>query len=126
RPVDVLPMRKATMTGQPILGAELEIAHPSGQSRHIFGNAVPLRDEHGAVRGCLGTFIDITERKQTEQRLAFEHDVTHILTEVETLHDAAPRILQAVCRCNDAQIAMLWRPNHAGDLLRCEAAWIEP
>ncbi len=35
----------------------------------IFGNAVPLLDDTGRVRGAVGAFIDITDRKQAEQQL---------------------------------------------------------
>ncbi len=35
----------------------------------ILGNASPLRDAGGNVRGCVGAFVDITERKQVEKEL---------------------------------------------------------
>ncbi len=69
-PNEDLPMQLAGRTGQPVLDAELEIRFTDGSSRWIYGNAVPLRNEAGAVRGVIATFIDITEHKQAEQELA--------------------------------------------------------
>lgn len=64
-----LPMQKAAATGKPVLGNELEIVLPDGPSRFLYGNAVPLMNEQGAVRGCVGIFVDITERKRAEAAL---------------------------------------------------------
>jgi CheY-like chemotaxis protein len=37
--------------------------------RYIYGNAVPLRNPDGSVRGCVAAFADVTERKQAEEAL---------------------------------------------------------
>jgi PAS domain S-box-containing protein len=64
-----LPMQRASSTGEPVLGAELEVIFSDGSSCRILGNAVPLFDEDGTVRGSIGTFIDITEHKAAEEAL---------------------------------------------------------
>lgn len=64
-----LPMQCAAATGQPVLDSELEVVFADGGICRILGNAVPLFDEHGAVTGSIGTFIDITERKAAEEAL---------------------------------------------------------
>jgi signal transduction histidine kinase len=48
---------------------ELTIAFDDGTARDIVGDAVPLFDEEGRVRGAVGAFLDITDRKQTAQAL---------------------------------------------------------
>jgi PAS domain S-box-containing protein len=64
-----LPMQRAAATGKPVLESDLEIVVPDGTSRFLYGNAVPLMNEQGAVRGCVGVFVDITERRRAEAAL---------------------------------------------------------
>ena len=54
-------------TGREVRDCEYTIAFDDGSSRSVFGNAVPLLDDRGGVRGAVGAFIDITERKRVEQ-----------------------------------------------------------
>ncbi|MBZ5689329.1 MAG: PAS domain-containing protein [Acidobacteriia bacterium] len=64
-----LPLQKAAMTGKPVRNNELEIRFEDGSSTYEFGHAVPLFDEDGNVRGAVGAFLDITDRKVIEERL---------------------------------------------------------
>jgi len=61
-----LPMQRAARTGQEIQD-ELEFVFEDGTVRFIYGKAVPLRNETGDVRGVIGAFVDITERKHSER-----------------------------------------------------------
>ncbi|MDM9383404.1 PAS domain S-box protein [Chlorogloeopsis sp. ULAP01] len=67
-PLTELPMQQAARTGKEIEG-EFEFVFSQDDVRSIYGKAVPLRDDSGAVRGAIGAFIDVTERKQTEAAL---------------------------------------------------------
>ncbi|MCE5335055.1 MAG: PAS domain S-box protein [Desulfobacteraceae bacterium] len=64
-----LPMQMAAATGIKIMQTEMEILQPSGKRIILLGNAAPLFDTEGGVRGCVGSFIDITERKLAEEAL---------------------------------------------------------
>jgi len=64
-----LPMQKAVSSGREVRDCELMIGFEDGTSRCIFGNAVPLLDETGKILGAVGAFIDISERKLTEEAL---------------------------------------------------------
>lgn len=66
---DELPMQVAAAQGVEVRNAELEVHLPSGGRAYILGHASPLRDARGRVRGCVGTFVDITERKSAEEAL---------------------------------------------------------
>ncbi len=68
-PPTELPLQKAAATGQEVRDAEYALLFDDGTSRDIFGNAVPLLDHVGNVRGATGVFVDITERKQAEKSL---------------------------------------------------------
>ena len=66
---DEFPVHMAAMTGREIRDFELTIAFDNGVSRDMFGNAAPLFADNGEVRGAVGAFIDITDRKRTEEAL---------------------------------------------------------
>jgi len=67
--VDELPVEKAMATGQEVRGFEITLLFDDGTSRDIFGNAAPLLDREGKVRGAVGIFVDISERKRADESL---------------------------------------------------------
>lgn len=67
-PADELPLQYAAARGLEVRDLELDIVHPTGETVNLIGNAAPLRDEHGQPRGAVGAFIDITERRRTQEK----------------------------------------------------------
>ena len=68
-PAEDLPMQRAVREGIDVLDEELEIEREDGTVIHELCRATPLRDEHGNVRGCIGIFLNITDRKQADAAL---------------------------------------------------------
>lgn len=68
---DDLPMQRAARLDTPVLGEQLDIVFNDGAVISIFGGAIPLHDEAGAVRGVISAWIDVTERERyrRDQRL---------------------------------------------------------
>lgn len=66
---DELPMQYASLTNSEARDMELDVLLPSGRWLNMLGSASPLHDSMGNVRGCVGTFMDITIRKQAEEAL---------------------------------------------------------
>lgn len=64
-----LPMQMAAKNGEEVLKFEMDALLPSGKIITMFGNAGPLFDNNGNVRGCFGAYIDVTNLKQTEKAL---------------------------------------------------------
>lgn len=62
-----LPILRAASSGLPVRNCELTFALQDGSTHDVLGDAVPLFDEHGKVRGAVGSFLDITDRKRSEQ-----------------------------------------------------------
>ena len=66
-PAYELPVQKSATSGREIRDSELTIVFDNGDSRDFLGNAAPLLTPEGKVRGAVGVFIDITERKLAER-----------------------------------------------------------
>jgi len=62
-----LPVQRAAALGREVRDSELTIVFRNGDSRDFFGNAAPLLNNDGTVRGAVGVFVDITERKLAER-----------------------------------------------------------
>jgi PAS domain S-box-containing protein len=58
-----LPVQRAAATGQEVRDSELRIVFANGDSLDFLGNAAPLLNDDGTIRGAVGVFVDITERK---------------------------------------------------------------
>ena len=72
--------QRVMATLQPIDTAESH-KRPGEQSIHVQVVKSPLYDANGRLAGVQGMFWDITERKQTEEQLAFERDLLRALLE---------------------------------------------
>jgi PAS domain S-box-containing protein len=66
--IDELPVQIAAR-GATVRNFEHEVLFKGGERRALYGNATPLFDAHGAPRGALAAFIDVTDRRQTEEAL---------------------------------------------------------
>ncbi|MBD2461925.1 PAS domain S-box protein [Oscillatoria sp. FACHB-1407] len=67
-PLQNLPMQTTARTGQAVTD-ELEFVFEDGRVQFIYGRTVPLYDSNGDIRGTIGAFMDITERKRIEEAL---------------------------------------------------------
>jgi PAS domain S-box-containing protein len=68
-PPEELPVQYAARHAKDVRDVEVEHLYPDGSTRTLFGSASPLFDAQGKVRGCVGSFLDITDRKQLEAEL---------------------------------------------------------
>src|SRR5262249_22893072 len=69
---------------------------------------------------------DARERRQAQRRLATQDAVTRALAESHTLHEAAPRILEAVCEHLGWELGGLWQMDRDGGELHCADVWRRP
>ena len=58
-----------------------------------------------------------------ERRLTAEHVVARALADASTFADAAPKILEAVCKALDWEYGALWTIDREAEVLRCGQAW---
>ncbi len=65
---DEIPINRAAKFGD-VCGREFVISRPDGTSRIVESHAAPIRNAEGEVLAGMAIFLDITERKQTEDAL---------------------------------------------------------
>jgi signal transduction histidine kinase/CheY-like chemotaxis protein len=69
-PTAELPLHRAAATGQTVFDYELDrVFDDDGTTLKMLGNAVPILDTAGHIQGSVSVLLDITERKQVEERL---------------------------------------------------------
>jgi PAS domain S-box-containing protein len=118
-----IPLRMAA-TGTEVHDYEFDMVYPHGELRHLLGNARSLRDEQGNPRGSVAAFIDITERKETEEILKIARDNLEKLVEKRTnqLEKAYNSLKESENRLAEAQ-----KMSHIGswewDIVTDKALW---
>jgi signal transduction histidine kinase len=68
RPAD-LPLQRAAREGIEVRDVEIDVEHADGTRVSLYEYATPLFDERGEVRGAIGAFLDISERRRAEVAL---------------------------------------------------------
>src|SRR5438132_1658856 len=70
--------------------------------------------------------INVEDRARAERRMAAQHAVTHVLAESNSLQDAAPKILQAICESAGWEMGAIWSVDRLSNALRCIQSWHVP
>jgi PAS domain S-box-containing protein len=91
--IQELPLQRAAASGEAVGSSELLIRLPSGKSLGMLASASPLFNEHGVVRGAVGAFIDVTERKQMEDTLRERAELLELATEAVMVRDLDGTVL---------------------------------
>ena len=102
---------------------ELPITLRDGRQRHTVYYKATFSNADGEVAGLIGTIVDITERKQAEQREAIENAVARYLGGSEPLADAIRGIMQVMCERLDWACAARWSLEETENRLHCMETW---
>ena len=102
---------------------EIRLPFPDGRVRHTIYYKATYRGTDGEVEGLIGTIVDITERKQAEQREAIEHAVQRYLGSDDSLGDAIRGIMRVMCERLDWACAARWSLDEQENRLHCIETW---
>ncbi len=69
------------------------------------------------------TLRDVSDRKRIEKALACDQAITRTLAESSTVAQAAPRVLDVLCRTHAWDVGTLW-VSDAGVAARCVDVWV--
>jgi PAS domain S-box-containing protein len=65
-PGEELPMQVCAATGVEIPMTEMQVVRDDGAKFDLLGHIKPLFNEEGKVRGCVGAYMDISDRKRVQ------------------------------------------------------------
>ena len=102
---------------------ELPITTRDGRVHHCIYYKATFAGPGGEPAGLIGTIVDITERKQAEQREAIEHAVTRYLGSSQSLGEAIRGIIQVMCERLDWVCGARWSLDAKENRLYCVESW---
>jgi two-component system, chemotaxis family, CheB/CheR fusion protein len=112
-----------------------EIVH---QGQSVIGEEIAMRDGRSCLRdfipmyiggksyGRLWQHVDITERKQTEERRALRNAVTTTLADAGTVAEAGPRLLELIGQYLGYTGGVFWLMDEPSQRLRRLCFWGAP
>ncbi len=78
------------------------------------------------VTGTSGLLNDVTDQKRIDRYRTAQYAVTHILSEADTLANAAAGVLRSLCKILEWDVGHLWSVDIEADKLQFLAAWHQP
>ena len=66
---------------------------------------------------------DITEKKDVEQRLKLQYEVTKVLATSKTIEETTKRILQSLCEILGWHLGLFWKLDNKNNHLSCTDIW---
>ena len=81
------PLIRAALTGESCGSLEIEVRRAEADPIHVLASATPLFDQNGKVRGAVGAFFDITDRKNLEDLLLERANLLELATEAIMVRD---------------------------------------
>jgi diguanylate cyclase (GGDEF)-like protein/PAS domain S-box-containing protein len=103
--------------------AEYRLVARDGRTVWVQDESLVVMDEEGRPLFTQGYLLDITARKESEQRFAAEHAVARAVAESTTLDEAAPRIVRIVCDAFGWETGVVWLLDPGSNALRSSSGY---
>jgi PAS domain S-box-containing protein len=116
-PLDACPMAVAIREGRPVRGQEIIIERPDGTRAYILPFPDPIRDASGAVIGAVNMLVDLTERRQAEERMVRLQAVAAALSAALTPSQVCEVIVQEATSTLEAKAGALYIVSKDGQWL---------
>jgi PAS domain S-box-containing protein len=102
---------------------DYRIVRPNGVVRWVSARGQAFHDETGRAVRMAGVCSDVTERKETERRLAVQYAVSRVLAEASSVEDATPKLIEAVADALAWELGNLWQVDEDAGVLRHAGGW---
>lgn len=113
--------------GFPVVAGETtEINIIRRDGKNLVAEMRVVETEWDGIPVSLATFRDITERKQAEALQLMRFQVTTILSQSQTIHEAFPPLLQTIGEHMQWEAGEVWLVDQETQLLRWHSCWQSP
>jgi PAS domain S-box-containing protein len=128
RPAFMAGLQQCLQGETPVLANEQRMRCRDGSYKWVIEQSqIIARTPDGEPLRVLGSYIDITDRKNLERRLTIQHEVANVLASTTSgLDGAISEILQPVCEALGWDEGLLWVVDESAQRLRCHSIWIKP
>jgi diguanylate cyclase (GGDEF)-like protein/PAS domain S-box-containing protein len=106
--------------------AEYRLIARDGRTVWVQDESLVVKDKDGRPLFTQGYLLDITARKESEQRFAVEHAVARAVAESTELDEAAARIVGIVCDAFGWETGEVWLLDGERNRLRSPAGHLGP
>ncbi|MDZ8053230.1 MAG: GAF domain-containing protein [Aulosira sp. ZfuVER01] len=107
-----------------IVEFEQRVKHINGEWRWLWHReTVFKRRADGTPHQVMGTAQDITERKRAQKHLTAQYAITRVLAESNSISEATPQILQAICESLGWDVSEIWMVNQQANVLDFLDLW---
>ncbi|MBK6875559.1 MAG: PAS domain S-box protein [Ignavibacteria bacterium] len=113
-----------SFTNREVFEMEYRLRSGNGDYRWILEKGIP-RYEGDDFAGYIGSCIDINERKQNENYLQIQYEVSKTLSESKTIEEASRILLKNVCMGINWNFGILWMADEKNEVLNAESFWCE-
>jgi two-component system, OmpR family, phosphate regulon sensor histidine kinase PhoR len=124
-PEQECPVYLAARSGESARVTDEVFWRRDGSSFPVEYSANPLFHEDD-INGVVVTFLDRTARRQVQRQRDTQHALTRIFAEVDSLAQARPRMLAAVCEGLGFDLGLTWECGEDEGILRPVATYSVP
>ena len=83
----------------------------------------PIKGATGDIVGASVITRDIGQQKRMERRRTARLAVTEVVAQADSMGEATPRILQAICESLGCDVGSLWTVDPLAQVLQCREVW---
>jgi diguanylate cyclase (GGDEF)-like protein/PAS domain S-box-containing protein len=105
---------------------ETTITTANGELHNTIYYKATFAGADGGIAGLIGTIVDITKRKQAEQRLTLEHAVTRLLSEADRSSGIISKIIKIIGEAFGCACGAYWIKDENGQEMVCAESWSIP
>jgi PAS domain S-box-containing protein len=124
-PEEECPVFLALRSGEGVRVTEEVFWRRDGSSFPVEYSAYPLFQDD-EITGAVVTFLDRTARRQIQRQRDTQHALTRVFAEVDSLAEARPRMLAAVCEGLGFEVGLTWEESDDTGVLRTVSTYAAP